>query len=251
MNSNKIFISFLVSFWVSVSGMTANNDTLLHHVQNKIYDAFLSSLQDKSPNRLLNIQQSLKDVPKQNQMGVYWTVYAKFYESLYYLQMEDKKNASKVIDSAVSMLENIGNQNTETLALLAYLQSFSIQFAGGMSAAVISNKVKKNAEAALKLDNNNLRAWYVMALNDYYTPVAFGGGKKCEEYLLKAIGLKDQTISNPTMPSWGKSDAYALLIGYYVNNENFVRAKEYLNVALELYPSNYSIIQYVEILKDK
>jgi tetratricopeptide (TPR) repeat protein len=254
MISKKMFlISYLMLFSISVFGTTTNNlnDTLLHHIQDKIYDAFLSSSRDTSTSRLLDIQRALKDVPKQNQMGVYWTAYAKFYESLYFLQVQDKRSASKAIDLAVSMLEKVQDKNSETLALLAYLQSFSIQFTGGISAAVISNKVKKNAEAALKIDSKNLRVWYVLALNDYYTPAAFGGGKKYEEYLLKAISLREQSVVNPTMPSWGKSDAFYLLIGYYVSNENFVKAKEYLNFALELYPDNHSISRYVEILKDK
>jgi len=250
MNTKKIlFFSFLVLFLNCLYG--SGNDSLLYHIQDKVYDAFLSSFQDNSPKRLMDIELELKQVSKQNQMGVYWFAYAKYYESIYYLKIQDKKKSSKELDAAISMLEEIKNKNSEHYALLAFLQGFSIQYSGGMSSAAISTKAKKNAETALKLDSTNLRAWYVLASNDYYTPVAFGGGRKCEEYLLKAISLNEQTIANPYMPSWGKSNAYALLLDYYVGKEDFVNAKKYLTSALELYPDDYMLNQYVEVLKDK
>jgi hypothetical protein len=190
-------------------------------------------------------------LPVQSQIISYWIAYARYYEAVHYIKFKNRKQCQKTIASAIGLLEKIKNKNSETYALIAFIQSFSIQLSGGMSVAGVAAKVKRNAETAIQLDSANIRAWYVLASNDYYTPPAFGGGKKCEEYLLKAISLDEQPISNPYLPSWGKSDAYSLLIAHYIDKENYTKAKEYIAIALSLYPDNYMINQYVEILKDK
>jgi tetratricopeptide (TPR) repeat protein len=244
-----------VFLWISASlgvyGQTAESDTVLNQIQSKVYDAFLASFQDNSPKRLLAIEDELRKIPsEQNQMTVYWFVYAKYYESLHYLKVQNKEEAQKVLFSAITILEETARKNSEMYALLAYLQCFSLQYHAGVNFADMSSKIKENAEAALQLDSANLRAWYVLASVDYYMPVAFGGGRNCEQYLLKAISLNDQPAT-PYMPSWGKNDAYALLVGYYVGRENYTKAKEVLHKALSLFPDDYMINQYAETLKDK
>ena len=244
-----------VFFWVSSSsvvyGQTTENNTILYQIQDKVYNAFLSSFQDNSPKRLIEIEDELNKISNQNQMSVYWVAYAKYYEALHYLKTKNREEAQKILFSAINILEETEDKNSEMYALLAFLQSFSLQYHAGINAASVSTKIKENTEIALKSDSTNLRAWYVLGSTDYYTPIAFGGGKNCEKYLLKAISLKEQTIASSQMPSWGKSDAYALLIGFYIGKDNYVKAKEYVNEALLLYPDNYMINQYVETLKDK
>lgn len=119
----------------------------------------------------------------------------------------------------------------------------------GPKAAFVSKKIREDAEAALRLDSTNLRAWYVLASNDYYTPAAFGGGKRCEEYLKRAVSLKEQTTGNPYMPSWGKASAFAMLIDFYIKNGDMDSAKHVLGDAQRQYPSDYMIGQYAEKLK--
>lgn len=227
------------------------NDSLLYNIQGKIYEAFLSSFQENGTMRLEAIEDQIKQLPVQNQITTYWIAYAKYYEGVYCLKLRNKKECQKILSSAIELIEQSENRNSESYALLAFIQSFSIQLSGGMNAALVSANVKKNAEAALQSDSTNLRAWYVLASNDYYTPKAYGGGKKCEKYLLKAISLNDQSMANPFLPSWGKSDAYSLLIAYYIDKEDYDTAQIYLNAALSLYPNNYMINQYAEMLKNK
>ena len=255
----KLFIflfTILTAFSYSTYGKAntvqrTNSDSLLYNIQEKVYEAFMASFQDNGITRLIETENQLKAFPVQNQITAYWIAYTKYYKAIYYLKFNDRKQSQKELESAIDLLEKVKNKNSEIYALLAFIQSFSTQFSGGMVAATLSAKVKKNAEQATALDSTNLRAWYVLALNDYYTPLAFGGSKKCEKYLLKAISLNEQSIANHFMPSWGKSDAYHLLIGYYIDKEDYSKAKDYLNLALSLYPDNYMINQYVEMLKDK
>ncbi len=153
------------------------------------------------------------------------------------------------MQDAIALLEKQESKDSEVLALLALMQSYYIQFAG-MDAGIISARVKENANESIKLDSNNIRGWYVLANNDYYTPKQFGGGKKAEEYLLKAISLPEQKLKSPIMPSWGKSDSYFLLISFYIDNEEMEKAKKIFIQAKELYPDNYMINQYAAKFQD-
>jgi hypothetical protein len=226
----------------------AESDTMLHNIQVRIYEDFLASFQDNGIARLEATESRIRALPVQSWITEYWLAYAKYYEAVHFIKFRNRTQCQKAIDSAIELLEEIKNRNSETCALLAFIQSFSIQLSDVMSAADIAAKVKRNAEAAIQLDSANIRAWYVLASNDYYTPAAFGGGKNCEKYLLKAVSLDEQTIPNPYLPGWGKSDAYALLIAHYINSENHARAREYVDAALALYPDNYTINQYAEML---
>ena len=135
--------------------------------------------------------------------------------------------------------------------MLALLQSFSIQFKSGMEAGAMSSKVKNNVKKAIKLDEQNLRAYYVAGSNDYYTPEKYGGGAEVENYLLKAISLPDQKIKSVVLPSWGKESAYEMLIKWYIKKENWAKAKQYFTEANTLYPQNYPISQLAVKLVNK
>ncbi|TWV11312.1 hypothetical protein FQ707_10925 [Bacteroidaceae bacterium HV4-6-C5C] len=252
MNKLKFVLLVFVAITLNCNKtFAAESDSLLVNIQKKVYNSFLSAFKDGNADKLVNIEKSLDGLKQKSQIITYWKAYGKYYESLYYLKTSDKKKAMSKLNDAIKTLDNVKDKNSESLALLAYLQSFSIQYLGGPSAALMANKVKSNAQLALQLDSANLRAWYVLASNDYYTPVAFGGGKKCEKYLLKALSLNEQTIPNTYMPSWGKAEAYSLLVDFYYNKADYKKAKKILSQALASYSTNYMINQYVEKLKDK
>ena len=154
---------------------------------------------------------------------------------------KDNKSSEKILDEGIKQLNNVNPKNSEHLALLALMESFSIQYASGMEIPFISKRVKQNAEKALQLDSLNLRAYYVLGSSDFYTPEQYGGGKKAEGYLLKAIKLNDQSVSNPYLPTWGKNNAYEMLIRLYINHKQFTEAKKYYQEAIALYPDDYMI----------
>ena len=74
---------------------------------------------------------------------------------------------------------------------------------------------RENAGKALELDSTNVRGWYVLGSNDYYTPASFGGGKKVEYYLKKATSSPDKNTDDSSLPTWGKKSPMPLLIQYY------------------------------------
>ena len=144
--------------------------------------------------------------------------------------------------------------DTVTTLILSLLVSFhpffevipeiSIQFASGMEAGRISAGIRENAGKALELDSTNVRGWYVLGSNDYYTPASFGGGKKVEYYLKKATSSPDKNTDDSSLPTWGREYAYALLIQYYMQNDRTDEAKNCLLMAEKEYPDSYFIGEY-------
>lgn len=224
-------------------------DSVLLNVQDKIYAAFIASFKNHNINELQKIQKSIEDLNSENQVVNYWIPYSKYYESIYSLKIGDRTNAKKTIDEGIDYLTKIEKKNAESYALLAHLENFSIQFTNGMSVTEVSKNALENARKALELDAKNPRAWYVMACSDYYKPKQYGGGKECEKYLFNTINSYEKQDANPQLPTWGVSDAYALLIGYYIENEDKEKAKEIFKKGIELFPHDYMISQYAEQLK--
>lgn len=225
----------------------------LDDIQTKINDAFVQSVMMKKADGLVSLKSDLDKLEKthNNPLVKYWQGYLQYYYAIYHIQANNKPDSEKEILAGVDILDNIKNKNSEDLALMALLQSFSIQFKSGIEAGALSSKVKANIKKAIKLDDQNLRAYYVAGSNDYYTPEKYGGGTEVESYLLKAITLPDQKIKSIYLPSWGKDSAYEMLIKWYIKKENWAKAKQYFQEANALYPQNYPISQLAVKLVNK
>jgi pentatricopeptide repeat protein len=219
------------------------NDTLLNNIQQKVMNAFVQSKINKSDKELVNLEQALLSLNKNKNNGIiiYWYSYTCYYHSILLMIEKDNKNSEKILNEGIKQLNNVKYKNSEHLALLALMESFSIQFASSIEIPFISNRVKENAEKALQLDSLNLRAYFVLGSNDYYTPPQYGGGKKAEEYLKKAIKLNEQSIPNKYLPSWGKNLAYEMLINLYIKRNQYSEAKKYFQEAIVLFPDDYMI----------
>lgn len=215
-------------------------DTLLANIQNKIYKAFVQSIISKNNTQLLKLSAELEQLNKSQKQNLvlYWRSYLQFYLSIYYLKSEDEKAAEKEIDKGTEWMEDMEHKNSEDYALLSMLQGFGIQFKG-MRAMFIADDMKKNAKKAIALDTTNIRAYYVYANNDFHTPARYGGGKEAEKYLLKAISLPAQKIKNKYLPSWGKEEAYELLIRLYIKKEKWDLAKKYFQEGIKQFPDSY------------
>lgn len=223
---------------------TSTKDTLLKGIEGKIYNSFVQSLTSKSEAPIQKIDEALEALykePPQN-LIIYWRAYNHYYQAIYYIQSKDAKQSEKAIDKAVELMKSIDNKNAEDYALLAMSQSFSIQFKG-MQAMFISGKVSKNIDRALVADKENLRAWFVAGSSDYYTPEKYGGGKKVEEFLKKAISLPAQKIQNEYLPSWGKEEAYEMLIKFYLKKDKKEEATATYKSGIAEFPNSYLLNQ--------
>ncbi len=249
-NTTEMAKSNAISYQVQYEQV--KSDSLLVGIQNKIYQAFVQSLMSQNNEPLEKISKELEALSKEKHQNLitYWRAYLQFYSSIYYLKKGDKKTAEKEIDKGINWLKEMKNKNSEDYALLAMLQGFSIQFKG-MKAMFISGDIKKNAKMSIALDSTNLRAYYVYASNDFHTPEKYGGGKEAEKYLLKAISLPAQEIKNVYLPSWGKEEAYEMLIKLYIKKEKWDLAKKYYQKAIKEFPDSYVINQLASKLVGK
>ncbi len=227
-------------------------DSLIAGIQSRIYDAFVQSIMSKDNKPLSELSSELEQLYKEKNQNLilYWRSYLQFYSSIYYLKTGDKKTAEKEIDKGIDLLDKMKNKNSEDYALLSMLQGFGIQFKG-MKAMFIAGDITKNAKQAIAMDTTNIRAYYVYASNDFHTPEKYGGGKEAEKYLLKAISFPAQKIKNEYLPSWGKEEAYEMLIKLYIKNKKWGLAKKYFQEGIKEFPESYTINQLASKLIDK
>lgn len=218
-------------------------DTILINIQGKVMDAFVNGKISKSDKVLTDLEQDLLNLNRKNNNSIiiYWYSYTCYYHSILLMSEKENKSSEKILEEGILQLRNAGNLNSEHLALLALMESLSIQYASGIEIPFISKRVKQYAEKALQLDSLNLRAYYVLGSNDFYSPEQYGGGKKVAGYLINAIKLNDQSVTNPYLPSWGKNSAYEMLITFYIKHKQFAEAKKYYQEAIALFPDDYMI----------
>lgn len=252
----KIIVSFVAFFVIatittkmyasdiSYDSSDGTSENILYGIQDKIETAMNNCFADNSVSPLDSISQKLNALKSQNNIVLYWKSYTNYYKSVFYAKLGDKEKSKKAIKEAYITLEKMDNKGSEDYALLALTQSFYIQFTSGMAAGSLSSKITRNAEKSLELDSTNIRGWYVLGSNDFYTPAGYGGGKKVEYYLKKAISITLKNIKNPYLPTWGREYAFELLIRYYIQNKKMDEAKEYIQMAEKEYPSSYFISEY-------
>jgi len=219
----------------------SNNIIDLTNIQEKIINAFMSSFSDQSNSKITSIIDDLSSSYENNNnsLFLYWKGYALYYNSIYYLKNSDRTNSKVALTNGIKVLESIKNKNSEDYTLLSMLKSFSCQLLEFPEVVQASKDATTYIEQAVELDKNNLRAYYVLANNDYYTPESYGGGKSVEKYALKAISLPAQKISNPYLPSWGKQESYELLTNYYIKQNNLEKAKKYVELGLIEFPNSH------------
>jgi hypothetical protein len=242
--SNNEILAIKQSQEKALSGIQAG-DTLLANIQQKILNAFVEAKMENNDKKLLSIEQELLDRYSKgnNSIVVYWYSYACYYHCILFLTENDNKKSEQMLKAGIKQLDELKLKNSEHLCLLALMESLSIKFAAGMQAPFISKSARQDVDKALQLDSLNLRAYYVLGSSDFYTPEQYGGGKKTDIYLKKAISLKDQSVSNPYLPSWGRNMAYELLIRHYIKKQQWEDAKKYYQEAITLFPNDYMINQ--------
>jgi hypothetical protein len=169
----------------------------------------------------------------------YWKGYLLYNKSLFYkASLKDDDNASKAIDAAIETMEK-SPKSSDDYALLAACKSFSIQFANMTQLAKISGEVTEEANKSLELNPKNIRAYYVLASNNFYTPKMFGGMVKVEEFSLKGLACPNTLDDNFYSPYWGKPKLYAMYIKYLETENRKDDAKKYRILARNEFPSQF------------
>jgi tetratricopeptide (TPR) repeat protein len=256
---NTIIFLLLMAFMPSISYGTGNynnkgNQTNfeLNNIQTKILNAFVNSVKTRNAKELNSIESSLlRDISKnKNQLNEYWYSFNCYYHSIMLMETNDLQGSEKILKSGINKLEKVEKKNSEDYSLLALMECLSMKFAKEKDFQTIAYNIETNLSKAVQLDSTNLRAYYVLAAYDFYKPEQFGGGKKAENFLKKAITLKDRNVNKPYIPSWGKNLCYEMLIRLYLNEGKKAEAKMIFNAAISLFPSDYQISKVGEELKN-
>ncbi|MEL6639032.1 MAG: hypothetical protein AAFW73_04905 [Bacteroidota bacterium] len=221
-----------------------NSDSLLVGIEDKIYQTFVRCIIDQDATALQSLSERLESTYAERPQNLvrYWSAYLQYYWAIYHLKSEDEKAANRHLQRGIDWLDELPRKNAEDYALLAMMQGFAIRFSTAKTIQ-LSRAAKKNVGYALAIDSTNLRAHYVMASNDYYTPAIYGGGKIVERHLQRAVALPDQKVENAFLPSWGKELAYELLVRWYIKGERWAEAKATFQQAQGLFPDSYPLNQ--------
>ncbi len=243
----RLFIPFLLVFYFASPLLTAKeSDKLtgpLKDIQQKIEQTFESARKTKDMTKMKDIINMLGEREKQKKSWInnYWQAFAYYHMSLLHLERGQKDEAKSFNEKAIEILEKIENPNSETYALMAQSVSYSITFINSALAASTSAKARQYVQKALKMNNKNLRAYYIQGRSDFYTPKQYGGGKVAEKSFLKALSLKETYSDKPNMPTWGKKQVYVFLVMFYQREGRTNDALLYCKKGLKKYPKYYAL----------
>ncbi|TXF87116.1 hypothetical protein FUA23_18665 [Neolewinella aurantiaca] len=215
----------------------------LEGIEPRITAATNRAFMRKSASPLTDLRDEITSVKgaEYERLVSYWAAFTDFQIGVFGNSHNDDAGAKAALDRGIALLESVERKNAEELSLLAFLQGFSTEFASDTEVIGISDKAQANIAAAMKLNPDNLRTQYVLGCLDYYTPKEFGGGKVAKIHLSRATNLPANSIDSPYLPSWGKAEAYELLVRHYTAEGQLDVAEATLEEGLALYPDDHQL----------
>lgn len=197
---------------IGINSINTSYQTFEKSIEESIHIMFLNkntmAVDDKI--KTINLDISITESQK-----TYWNTYLNYYKSIFYKSiLNDDNQAKKNIDNALELISE-KPITSEDYALLAAIQSYSIQFANMTKISKIAAKADEYALKSLALNKGNLRAYLVLATQNFHTPKMFGGMKKVEDYALKGLACNDSLDKDYYSPNWGRKRLYELLIQFY------------------------------------
>lgn len=221
---------------------TAATKLQLAGMQQRVQQAFASDMRSGKAEALPALLQLFAaERPTGNrsleQLHTYWQAYLRFFQTLYYSQHQQHERAAEAVGEGIKLLEGYGHKGSEEYALLARLEGLATSYAGSKTPQ-LAMSMAEHAAQAIALDPQNPRAYVVAGVNNYFTPVAFGGKTKVKEYLTKALELPAQQTPSDYLPSWGRDEAYEYLIRLYLDTGARDEAAALCTKALGEFPAS-------------
>lgn len=139
----------------------------------------------------------------------YWAGYCLINESYTKAEAADKDMILEKAEIFVNKAAELSPNNAEIEILKANWTMAKLSADPMSRWQSLNGKFNKHLDNAAAIDPKNPRIFYVKAVNLYYTPEGFGGGKKTSAPLFeKALEFfKDHTNSLAYSPSWGKAES--------------------------------------------
>lgn len=226
-------------------------DTILNNIEARVSLATNKAFMDNNTASLDEIENELKTANVTNEnLRNYWIAYVNYYKTIVGLKTGNENLCKQANDNGVKALEQNKLKTSEDYALLALLKGLSFSFSSGLKAPIINKQVNNYIKKGLEADSTNFRVHYALASLDFYTPKQYGGGKKTEKHLLKAVELPEKNADNPQLPRWGKEEVYDLLIRYYLREDQKDRAEKYFHEAKQLFPNGYVVSSHQQSFQE-
>ncbi|GET46305.1 hypothetical protein [Capnocytophaga felis] len=206
---------------------SVENQFTLGGIQQKIEKYLGEAFATKNGLPLEKLEKQLSENKENNQWNLYWKSYLHFYQTIFYLKIGDKEKASEYNRKSIDVLQDKKDKNAEDYALLANNWNLSFVFMKNQIEAMqIDAEIRENLQKGFRLERENPRLYYVEGNYDTHIPKQYGGGKKAETSLLKAISLAEPNQNPDCLPTWGKREAYQSLLKWYSSENQKEKADE-------------------------
>ena len=228
-----VFFLYLHLGLANVQAQTSTTEAAIHK-------AYVLDKTQGNQSQLKNINQNLEKTFNQQDTNSnrYWLSYGLYNQALIADFQNDKKLAESLIDRAIALLKSLEN-DAEAQALMAIQMGYSIRFKSYWAMMNLGRKASFHANRAVELNPNSIRTNLAVAINDFYTPKAFGGGKRVENSLKKALEVTPSKGS----PTWGKVLVYELLVKHYRKLKHDQIAQDYLSHGLAEFPESELLLE--------
>jgi hypothetical protein len=149
----------------------------------------------------------------------YYQAYALLINVFQSKEDSDAKDATlDQAEAALAQARQLRGDESELLALQAYLYQARLGISPMLRSAKYSRLVNETVAQAKKLNPANPRPYLVGANNVYYTPSIFGGGAEAAKPLYEEAKAKYAAYrpASPLAPNWGQDQLLGRLKKYEV-----------------------------------
>jgi hypothetical protein len=149
----------------------------------------------------------------------YYQAYALLINVFQSKEDSDAKDATlDQAEAALTQARQLKGDESELLALQAYLYQARLGISPMLRSAKYSRLVNETVAQAKKLNSANPRPYLVGANNVYYTPSIFGGGAEAAKPLYEEAKAKYAAYrpASPLAPNWGQDQLLGRLKKYEV-----------------------------------
>jgi tetratricopeptide (TPR) repeat protein len=158
----------------------------------------------------------------------------------FYFSQENKEKAKNFINDGIEHLRLVIEKKedfAEAHSLLSSLYGNKIG-TNPMLGMTLGPKSGMEMGKAMSLQPKNPRNYLIAGWSAFFTPKMFGGGKKkAKKNFEQAVAYFDSfTVTHPTLPDWGKEEAYAWLGQVNTELKEFEAAELNFKKALKIKP---------------
>ena len=215
--SFKKVISLLFVLTISLSGFCKTN-TYVEAMLTNIID-FNKAETIEQYQAAANNFERIASIEKEKWLPSYYVAYV--YIIMSFVE-EDSDKRDQYIDKAQTFVDNcqkIVKNESEVYVLQGFLYQARIQVSPMLRGMKYSAKASESLNRAIKINEDNPRAYYLLGQNLLHTPSMFGGGTDAAcPYLTKAkVKYEIFKPESKISPKWGEKKTLKLL--EYCNKE--------------------------------